>query len=81
MLKGVLKVELSVATVMAWAAFLFLDSLWSACLSRAVEEGSKAYGEIYGPLSFFRPLSMYSAWALSLLCAGLLVIGSKEKKQ
>ena len=81
MRKGVLKVTLAIATVTAWAGFLFLDSLWCACLSRAVKEGSRTYGEIYGPLSFFRPLSMYSALALSLLCVGWLVIGSKEKKQ
>jgi hypothetical protein len=81
MRSGILEVVLAIATVAAWAAFLYLDSLWNACLSRAVQEGSKTYGEIYGPLSFFRPITMYSALALSLFSVGVLAIGSKKRRQ
>ncbi len=81
MRSGSLKVVLAIATVAVWAAFLYLDSLWNACLSRAVEAGSKTYDEIYGPLSFFRPITMYSALGLTLFSVGLLAIGSKKRRQ
>jgi hypothetical protein len=73
------KITIAVASVLAWAAFLYLDAQWNACIGRAVEEGKKTYGELYGPLAFFRPLSMYSAFALSLACVALLVFQAKKK--
>jgi hypothetical protein len=66
--------------VAAWLAFLCLDSLWNACLTRAVAEGKQTYSEIYGPLTFFRPVVMYTALSLSLVCGAWLAIGAKETK-
>jgi len=80
MRSGPLKITLAITTILIWSAFLYLDSQWNACLRQSVEQGSKTYGELYGPLSFFRPLSMYLALALSLLCAGLLIVGAKDKE-
>lgn len=75
-----MKIVLSAATVAAWVAFLFLDVQWNACLSRAVEAGNKTYGEAYGPLSFFRPLVLYVAFSLSLVCGAWLAFSAKDKK-
>lgn len=74
------KIVICAATVVAWVAFLTLDSQWNACLARAVEEGKKTYGEIYGPLTFFRPVVLYIAFGLSLVCGVWLAFGAKEKK-
>ncbi len=60
------EVSLMIATAGAWAVFLDLDSLWGACLRSAVEEGKRVYGEMYGPLSLFRPAAMWTAAALSV---------------
>jgi hypothetical protein len=69
-----LRVALAVATVGAWCVFLYLDALWSECLQRAAEDGKKVYGEMYGPLSFFRPISMWTAVTLSVVTATWLAL-------
>lgn len=76
-----LKVAVCLATIVAWGAFIFLDSQWNACLSHAVEEGKKTYGEIYGPLTFFRPATMYLALGLSVLSGAWLALGAKERSR
>jgi hypothetical protein len=63
------KIGLAVATTAGWAMFLYLDAFWNACLSQAVAAGSRSYGEIHGPLSFFRPIALFLALGLSLICA------------
>jgi hypothetical protein len=79
-MRAFLKIALCCATIAAWLAFLCLDSQWTACLTRAAEEGTKTYGEMYGPLTFFRPVVMYAALSLSLVCGAWLAIGAKETK-
>jgi hypothetical protein len=66
MRRSPMKIALCVATFLAWLGFIYLDHLWNQCLSHAVTEGRKTYGEIYGPLTIFRPIAMYLALTLSL---------------
>lgn len=73
------KLIIAVLTILSWMTFLYLDTQWNAVLSRAVAEGNKTYGELYGPLSFFRPVSLYSALILSLVSVGLLMCSRKKK--
>lgn len=72
MRKSVLKIALGVFTVIVWSLFLFLDVQWNECLQRAVREGNRTYGELYGPLIFFRPTAMYLSLGLSLTCGAWL---------
>lgn len=74
-----MKIALCVATLLAWFGFIYLDHLWNQCLSHAVAQGRKTYAEIYGPLTIFRPIAMYLAFALSLT-SGLCLALSKESE-
>lgn len=76
-----LKITVCLATFVAWLAFIYLDSQWNDCLSRAVEEGNRTYGEIYGPLTFLRPVAMYLALGLSLISGAWLAFGAPEKSR
>jgi hypothetical protein len=76
----VIKFTLCGAAIAAWAAFLYLDAMWNSCLSRAVEDGKMRYGEMYGPLTFFRPVALYVAFSLSLVCGGWLAIDGRKKR-
>ena len=71
-MRRALRIILSISTIAAWLVFIYLDSLWTACLHSAVEEGKKVYGEMYGPLSVVRPLSLWIAVALSVITASWL---------
>jgi hypothetical protein len=62
----------SILTIVAWGAFLFLDHLWQQCLTEAASRQAGTYGEIYGPVSFFRQTFLYSAAVSSVACAFLL---------
>jgi hypothetical protein len=63
---------LAVITFATWIAFFFVDRLWQQTLAEAVSRQEGTYGEMYGPVSFFRPAFFYSAAFLSLACAFLL---------
>ena len=67
---------LQIVTIVSWAIFLYIDCLWQEILRDAVTNGF--YGEIYGPLSFFRPILLYSAIALTVLNSILFVIVMKK---
>jgi len=73
------KIGLAVATFAVWVMFLYLDALWNACLSQAVAGGDRTYGEIYGPLSFFRPIALFLTLGLSLICAASLAFSSRQQ--
>ena len=64
---------LGIAIVVGWISFLFLDSLWNRTLREAVSAASGTYGELYGPLSFFRPAAMYFAFVVSIVSALMLI--------
>jgi hypothetical protein len=78
-MRAFLKIALCLATAAMWMAFLCLDSQWNSCLTHAVTEGKKTYGEMYGPLAFFRPVVMYSALSLSLICGAWLAVSGLRK--
>jgi hypothetical protein len=56
-----------------WALFLWLDYLWQQVLEEAVTEQRGFYGELYGPLSFFRPLALWLALGVTILALVMLV--------
>jgi hypothetical protein len=73
-----LEKTLCIVTFTAWLTFLYLDYLWQQCLTDAVVRQAGTYGEIYGPVSFFRPTVLYSSAGLSLACAFLLFRGASS---
>ena len=72
-----LKIGFLAAAVITWGIFLYFDSLWTDCLTQAVKEGY--YREIYGPLTFFRPVAKYAALSLPLVCGVWLAIEARPK--
>ncbi|MFZ9024476.1 MAG: hypothetical protein ACO3BO_06985, partial [Anaerohalosphaeraceae bacterium] len=62
--------------IIAWIVFLWLDKLWNEVMAQAVSEKTGTYGELYGPLSFFRPAVLYLALILTLF---LVIINIMEK--
>ena len=44
-----------------WIAFYFIDSSFQNVVSEAVQRKEGLYGEMYGPLSYFRSLCLHSA--------------------
>ncbi len=65
-------------TAAAWASYLWVDRAWQDCISAAVASKSGTYSEVYGPLSAFRPLALYSSCLLSFLCALLTVFNCRR---
>ena len=69
-----MKKILSVSIIVFWGLFLWFDKLWYEVIVAANGQGT--YGELYGPLSFFRPAILYLALALTLC---LVIINMKRK--
>ena len=61
----------SVANVVLWAEFIWVDLLWNDVIESAVVQRQGLYGELFGPISFFRPILLYTAFGLTVLLAVL----------
>ena len=66
---------LSAMTVCSWTAFLFLDHKLQQVTAQAVQDQSGTYGELFGPLSFFRPAVLVLSLLLTATALCLLVFG------
>ena len=70
----------AVLTLVCWFGFLALDALWRSVVWEAVSRREGTFGELYGPVSFFRPVALYAALAGTLLCVVLLLTTNREPK-
>jgi hypothetical protein len=71
-----MKKILSISIIVFWGLFLWLDKLWNEVIAEAVVKKMATYGELFGPLSFFRPAILYLALALTLC---LTIVNMKRK--
>ena len=71
---------LAIINIIFWAIFIFVDKAWNNVLAEAVSSGQKTYGELYGPLSFFRPAILYGALLLTTILSGIIIITRKKIK-
>lgn len=63
-------------TIVFWVLFLIIDVNYGRVMSDAVKMKNGTYGELMGPLSFFRPIFLYGSFLLTLL---LVVIDYYQK--
>jgi hypothetical protein len=71
----------ALVSVLGWITFIVIDYHWNRAISEAVELRQGTYGEIFGPLSFFRPIALYSSFCLSLFTSILEIISMKKKEE
>ena len=72
---------LSLINLFLWFAFVWVDRIWGDVLFDAVSRKQGTLGEIYGPISFFRPVILYSALALTIILSfSLFIMRDKFKK-
>lgn len=72
-----MKKILPISTIVFWILFLWVDKLWNEVIKKAVVEQLGTYGELFGPLSFFRPIILYLALTLTIC---LMVIYIRRNK-
>jgi len=72
---------LAIANILGWAMFILIDKAWHNVISEAVSAGQKTYGEMFGPLSFFRPLALYGSLLITMTLSCAVIINYKTKKQ
>ena len=65
--------------VVLWIAFYFIDSSFQNVISEAVKRKEGLYGEMYGPLNYFRSLCLHSALVVTIVGFTLLWKGSTSK--
>ncbi len=71
---------ISISTALSWIAFLLLDYGYL----EVIHQGQNGvYGEMYGPLSYFRPIFLSISLLLTLICLCILFFKSDDfsKKQ
>ena len=49
-----------------------MDEIWNDVLREAVIRKEATYGEMFGPISYFRPKVLYSALAVSIIILVIL---------
>ena len=59
------KQVLSGLTALSWLLFLFVDYYWQIVITKAVCDQNATYGELYGTLSFLRPIVLIAALVLT----------------
>ena len=68
---------LAITNLIFWLIFILLDKAWNNVITEAVSAGQKTYGELFGPLSFFRPLALWASLLLTILLTGAILINRK----
>jgi len=74
----VFKKILSVLTALSWLLFLFVDYYWQIVITKAVCDQNATYGEMYGPLSFLRPIVLITALVLTGTALCMLFLAKNE---
>jgi hypothetical protein len=78
---GMLNKVIGVVMILSWCLFLFLDHHFQKVVSQAVLDRNGSYGELYGPLSFFRPAALILSLVLTLATAIMLVSVKPERSE
>lgn len=63
------RILVAAITIVLWVLLAIVDLTWLAVVHDAVTGRTGSYGEMYGPLSFFRPILFWSAAICSVACA------------
>lgn len=72
---------LSAINLVLWLIFVWMDNAWNEVLHEAVLRQEATYGEMFGPISFFRPIVLYSALILTIIISVLIfMIKLKSEK-
>ena len=73
---------LSVVNLFLWLVFIWMDKIWNDVLHEAVIRKEATYGEMFGPISYFRPKVLYLAIAVSFIIPIILfTIRNKSKEE
>lgn len=74
---------ISISTALSWIAFLLIDFSYLGVIHQAVLDKNGTYGELYGPISYFRPIFLCISLLLTLICLCILFFKSNNfsKKQ
>jgi hypothetical protein len=72
---------IAIINVLLWSVFIWMDRLWNNFLQDAIsrKEGI-VYGDLFGPLSYFRPKILFLSYAVSLVLAVMIFYNKKESK-
>jgi hypothetical protein len=72
---------IAILNVLLWSIFLWMDKLWNNFLEDAIsrKEGI-VYGELYGPLSYFRPKILFLSYVATLVLAVMIFYKKKDSK-
>jgi hypothetical protein len=63
----------AISSCLGWIAFIIIDYYWNHIISDAVQLRQGSFGELYGPLSFFRPIILYTSILLSFITSVLVL--------
>jgi len=70
---------LSIINILSWGIFILIDKAWNNVIMEAVSNGEKTYGELFGPLSFFRPLALYGSLIITIILSITVIINWKNQ--
>lgn len=70
-----------VINLLLWLAFLWIDRIWYDVLYNGVVEKQGTLGELAGPVSFFRPVILYSALTLAVILLFSLFIATSGRPE
>ena len=76
----IFRIVVVILLILSWSGFFVVDYQLAELIRDAVRERQGVYGEMYGPLSYFRRVFLVASAALSLIAAGLLLFGRSRKK-
>ncbi len=68
---------LAVVSIIFWVGFLFLDVKLNGVMEQAVSSGTKTYDELYGVLSFWKPILYWTSLSFSIFLSSLCFFKSK----
>ena len=74
----IFRIVVVILLIVSWSAFFVVDYQLAEVIRDAVRERQGMYGEMYGPLSYFRQVFLVASAALSLIAAGLLIFGRSD---
>ena len=58
---------ISCLNLFLWTVFIWIDRIWNDVLREAVLRKEATYGEMFGPISYFRPKILFMAFALTVI--------------
>ncbi len=63
-----------------WITFIWLDNIWNDVLKEAVTRKDGVYGELFGPVSYFRPKILFLAILFTIIVVIMIFRLKNEEK-